>query len=357
MDVEASAPAAAPPQAAQLRMSDTAAATPTSVAAAPAAPIAAAQSRSSDEEAATPEPPSAPAAAAKAGPAGKAAPESATPAAADVSPQAMKARVPAAAQPSPPSWRPRPRQAEARPNRRPRRRRYRRGTPASATTTMAESDVPLLELQIVAAVCFLALGAATVWRARRRRRRSLVGGTVPQPDHSWEVYRNHSEIRIGGNEMNSDRQDSSIGTRLDRGRDPRLPRLGRRSARAIGQHGGRRLHEPGHGHPGAGPAAPAAQSAASPTGIWVAGEGTIDLEPDLALLNVGVEVQAETVSEARSEAAAAMDAVIAAVKASRPHRRRHPDLLVQHLAAVRLRRGRSDPGRLPRLQHGDDQDA
>ena len=61
--------------------------------------------------------------------------------------------------------------------------------------------------------------------------------------------------------------------------------------------------------------APAAQSAASPTGIWVAGEGTIDLEPDLALLNVGVEVQAETVSEARGEAAAAMDAVIAAVKA------------------------------------------
>ena len=62
------------------------------------------------------------------------------------------------------------------------------------------------------------------------------------------------------------------------------------------------------------PAAPAAQSAASPTGIWVAGEGTIDLEPDLALLNVGVEVQAKTVSEARNKAAAAMDAVIAAVK-------------------------------------------
>ena len=59
---------------------------------------------------------------------------------------------------------------------------------------------------------------------------------------------------------------------------------------------------------------PAAQSAASPTGIWVAGEGTIDLEPDLALLNVGVEVEAKTVSEARSGAASAMAAVIAAVK-------------------------------------------
>ena len=61
--------------------------------------------------------------------------------------------------------------------------------------------------------------------------------------------------------------------------------------------------------------APAAQPATSPTGIWVTGEGTIDLEPDLALLNVGVEVQAPTVSEARNEAAAAMDAVVAAVKA------------------------------------------
>ena len=59
---------------------------------------------------------------------------------------------------------------------------------------------------------------------------------------------------------------------------------------------------------------PAASSSASPTGIWVSGEGTVDLEPDLALLNVGVEVQAPTVSEARSQAADAMDAVIAAVR-------------------------------------------
>ena len=57
-----------------------------------------------------------------------------------------------------------------------------------------------------------------------------------------------------------------------------------------------------------------AQSSASPTGIWVTGEGTVDLEPDLALLNVGVEVEAATVSEARGEAASAMAAVIAAVK-------------------------------------------
>ena len=181
MASEASAPkapqaAAAPAQAAQLRMADAAAATPTSVAAAPAAPIAAAQSRSSEGEAPTPEPPSAPAAAAKAGPAGKAAPESATPAPADVSPQAMKARVPADDQRSPEpetalQAAAAQQQAEA---------------PAESATTPApvptwdgsidDEDergigLPLLELQVVASVCFLALGAATVWRARRRRRR------------------------------------------------------------------------------------------------------------------------------------------------------------------------------------------
>ena len=51
------------------------------------------------------------------------------------------------------------------------------------------------------------------------------------------------------------------------------------------------------------------------SGISVSGEGSIDLVPDLALLNVGVETMAESVSQAREEAAQAMDAVIAAVKA------------------------------------------
>ena len=53
----------------------------------------------------------------------------------------------------------------------------------------------------------------------------------------------------------------------------------------------------------------------SQSGISVSGEGSIDLVPDLALLNVGVEAMAESVSQAREEAAQAMDAVIAAVKA------------------------------------------
>ena len=51
------------------------------------------------------------------------------------------------------------------------------------------------------------------------------------------------------------------------------------------------------------------------SGISVSGEGSIDLVPDLALLNVGVEAMAESVSQARDEAAQAMDAVIAALNA------------------------------------------
>jgi uncharacterized protein YggE len=51
------------------------------------------------------------------------------------------------------------------------------------------------------------------------------------------------------------------------------------------------------------------------TGIWVTGEGVISLEPDLALLNVGVEATGKTVKEARDSAARAMDAIMAALHA------------------------------------------
>ena len=53
----------------------------------------------------------------------------------------------------------------------------------------------------------------------------------------------------------------------------------------------------------------------SGSGIWVTGKGSIGLEPDLVLLTVGVETTAETVAQARAEAAVAMDAVVEAVKA------------------------------------------
>ena len=57
------------------------------------------------------------------------------------------------------------------------------------------------------------------------------------------------------------------------------------------------------------------QPVSSQTGIWVTGEGTATLEPDLAVLNIGVETEARTVSAARDEAATAMAAIVAAVKA------------------------------------------
>ena len=56
------------------------------------------------------------------------------------------------------------------------------------------------------------------------------------------------------------------------------------------------------------------QAVSSQAGISVTGEGIISLEPDLALLNIGVESMSDTVGEARGQAAQAMDAVLAALK-------------------------------------------
>ena len=57
-----------------------------------------------------------------------------------------------------------------------------------------------------------------------------------------------------------------------------------------------------------------AQPAGAQTGILVSGEGRVSVEPDLAIVNIGVEAQAETVAEARGDAAGAMTGVVAAVK-------------------------------------------
>ena len=43
-------------------------------------------------------------------------------------------------------------------------------------------------------------------------------------------------------------------------------------------------------------------------GIWVSGEGKVTVTPDLATLYLGIEAQADTVAEAQSQAAEAMDA-------------------------------------------------
>jgi uncharacterized protein YggE len=50
------------------------------------------------------------------------------------------------------------------------------------------------------------------------------------------------------------------------------------------------------------------------SGIWVSGLGKITVEPDLAVLNLGVEARETKVSVARSKAAEAMNQVIATLK-------------------------------------------
>ena len=47
------------------------------------------------------------------------------------------------------------------------------------------------------------------------------------------------------------------------------------------------------------------------TGIWVTGEGTVSVVPDIAILNLGVEAQGASVAEAQRQAAEAMAAVTA----------------------------------------------
>ena len=51
------------------------------------------------------------------------------------------------------------------------------------------------------------------------------------------------------------------------------------------------------------------------TGIWVSGQGSIFVAPDLANLDLGVETGAANVSEANSQSSAAMDAIIKALEA------------------------------------------
>jgi len=49
------------------------------------------------------------------------------------------------------------------------------------------------------------------------------------------------------------------------------------------------------------------------SGIWVSGTGKVAVTPDIATLRLGIEAQAETVAEAQSQAAEAMNAVMTAL--------------------------------------------
>ena len=59
----------------------------------------------------------------------------------------------------------------------------------------------------------------------------------------------------------------------------------------------------------------ASGGSSGPGGIWVVGEASISVEPDVSYINIGVSARADTVAEARAQGAEAMDAIIAAVKA------------------------------------------
>lgn len=65
---------------------------------------------------------------------------------------------------------------------------------------------------------------------------------------------------------------------------------------------------------GSGVASPSAFQGSGPRpGIWVTGQASVTVEPDLALLTIGVETRAETVADARAEAADAMEDIVRAV--------------------------------------------
>lgn len=62
--------------------------------------------------------------------------------------------------------------------------------------------------------------------------------------------------------------------------------------------------------------APLAVQSAQPTGLWVTGEGKVTLTPTLAVLSLGVEARADTVSKARDAAAEAMGRIMESLKAN-----------------------------------------
>ncbi|MBI2836478.1 MAG: SIMPL domain-containing protein [Chloroflexi bacterium] len=60
--------------------------------------------------------------------------------------------------------------------------------------------------------------------------------------------------------------------------------------------------------------APPSQGAGQQQGIWVNGEGTVTVVPDIAILRLGIEAQETTVAQAQSRASEAMNRVMNALK-------------------------------------------
>jgi len=85
--------------------------------------------------------------------------------------------------------------------------------------------------------------------------------------------------------------------------------------------------------------APSASSGLFPsqqnTGIWVTGEGNVSAVPDVAILSLGVEAQAATVSEAQNQAATAMAAIVTELD---NHGINKKDIKTQHFSISPVRR-------------------
>ncbi len=84
-------------------------------------------------------------------------------------------------------------------------------------------------------------------------------------------------------------------------------------APGAGDSAGTDPQAPAH-YGGFGP--PQGASVSDSPAIWVSGEGSVSIEPELAVLDLGVEVIKDTVAGARDDAATAMDAVMKALKAN-----------------------------------------
>ena len=68
-----------------------------------------------------------------------------------------------------------------------------------------------------------------------------------------------------------------------------------------------------------------------PRTITVVGEGTVAVEPDVAEVQIGVDMTGDTADEARAEVAKTMDAIMAALTSVEDPQEGHPDVRVQHL--------------------------
>lgn len=77
------------------------------------------------------------------------------------------------------------------------------------------------------------------------------------------------------------------------------------------------------------------------TGIWVTGEGKVTVVPDIAILSLGVEAQADTVSVAQSQAATAMAAVVEELDNSGIARK---DIKTQQFSIIPIRRWVEEKG-------------